>query len=147
MRQLFIIAILAIASLQISAQSLRGSYNAANYYAYDTTTFYLGAAKDVKWVYVDFTTLDADDAVLKIGGGGSDAKSQGFLKWLNNSTTETDSLIMDVSANSHTLRNSSGTRYTTSRAHFWFKYGIPSNFVTITVYWNSVTSGRLDIYY
>ena len=152
MKRILILSILLVAALQIHAQKLQGSYTAARFASQDTSTFYLGAAKDVKLIYVDYTTLDQDDAELRIGAAGSDMQGWGALTWTAGATTA-DSLILNATSNIATSKRASndatynGVRYTNARAWLWFPDGIPSSFVAITIYWNSVTAGKVDIYF
>ena len=129
-----------------NAQREQANWNAASYYAYDTTTFILGAAKGVKFIYADFTTLDANDAILEIGAAGADMEGCANLAWTG-STVSPDSVVLDSAAHTKTIRMDDGTRYTTTRAYFWFENGIPSDFIAITIRWGSVTSGRLKLYF
>jgi len=127
-----------------NAQKEQANWNAANYYAYDTTTFILGAAKGVKSLYADITTLNANDAVMKIGIAPWDGQSAGDLSWTSGTTTA-DSVILSTTTFAKTIRKSDGTRYTTSRVYFWFPDGIPSDYIGVTITWNSVTSGRIKM--
>jgi len=145
MKRYLILAVLAIFAVQAKAQRLQGNYDASRYYAYDSTTFFLGAAKDVKFVYVEFPDLDADDAVLRLGAAGEDLRGAGYLSWTG--TADADTLILDVSANTNVTRKSDGTRVTTVRYYFWFENAVPSNFLAVMITWNSVTEGRIKIYF
>ena len=130
----------------LSAQTLQGNYDVSRYVANDTTTFYLGIPKDTKLIYVDYTDLDADDAEMQLGAAGNDLLGWGRLS-LTVESTAVDSVILDATNNAATAKNSSGTRSTTSRTYIWFPDGIPSNFLAVTFLWNSVTTGRIKIYF
>ncbi len=152
MKRLVILSALVIASLQIQAQKFQASLSAERFSAQDTSTLYLGVAEDVKLIYVDYTNLNADDAVLKVGAAGEDMQGWGGLTWTVGATT-TDSLILDATSNSATSKRASfvatynGVRYVNSRSWLWFPDGLPSRFVAITILWNSVTTGKVDIYF
>lgn len=142
-----IVILLALTSFFVVgayAQREQANWNAANYYAYDTTTFFLGSAKGVQWVSVDFSTLNADDAVLKIGGAEYELDGRGDMMW---TSATADSVILDTSSSvyTQTTRKSDGTRYTASRVNFWFSDGFPTSYIAITIVWNSVTSGRVKV--
>ena len=143
-RVLFFVALLVVA-MQAKSQE-QANWNVANYYAYDTTTFFLGAAKDVKWITVDFTSVDADDIVLFVGMRDKDGQGVGNLFW-DGSTSNPDSVILNRTTYARTIRTSAGTRYTTSRVYFWFSDGLPDDYLSFTFVWGSAQSGRIKVYY
>ena len=119
--------------------------NAATYYALDTTTFFVQVNKAATHVWVDYTTLNADDAVLFLGiASVNDVLGHGDFNWSGGSTP--DSLVLNVTANTRTQKLSTGVRSSTAR-HYWrFDDGIKTNMLAVTIKWNSVTSGRIKIY-
>ena len=147
MKKIVILLALSICFIAgANAQKEQANWNAANYYAYDTTTFFLTAPTSTKWVYFDFSSLNANDAVLWVGNGGWDMESVGNL-WWTSSAGEADSVVLNVTTKAHTIRRSDGTRYTNSREYWWFEDGIPTGYIGVTIKWNSVTSGRIKVYF
>lgn len=147
MKRIFFLIVLVAATLQINAQRLRGNYNAVDYYAQDSSTFYLGIEPGTRLVYVDFTDFDANDAYIKIGAAGNDAKGWAAISWTSGATTA-DSVILNVTTATSKDKNAfTGTRTSTAREYFWFSDGVPSSYIAIHVRWVSVTSGRLKVYF
>jgi len=145
MKRVLFLAVLAVLATTIKAQILRADINVAKYQAYDSTSFTLAAAKDVKLVIVEYATLNHDDAVLKLGACGADGVGAGYLSWTGDAAA--DSTILSVTANTHKERKSDGTRVSYTQSYYWFENGIPSNFLKATFYWNTATTGRIKIYY
>ena len=147
MKKIFILLALSVCFLAgANAQKEQANWNAADYYTYDTTTFFLNIAPGIRWVYFDISTLSADDAVLHVGNGGWDMESVGNLTWTSGGAAE-DSVVLSTTTYAVTIRRSNGTRYTNSRVYLWFEEGIPSSYLGVTIRWNSVTSGRIKVYY
>jgi len=146
MKRVLFLAVLAMLVITSYGQSLQETYNAATYQGYDSTTFILGTSKGIQMTYVDFTTFNADDAVIRIGATGNDMLGTGNLSWTVNGTS-VDSVVMSKTVYLQTLRFKSGSRSHTHRIYFWCSESFPTNFITFTVKWNSVTTGKLEIYY
>lgn len=145
MKRICFLAVLAVLAIQLNAQTLRADIVVSKYVDYDSTSFTLSAAKDVRFVIVDFASLDANDAYLKLGATGEDGIGGGYLSWTGDAAA--DSTILNVATNTYKERTSSGTRRSYTRTYYWFENGIPSSFLKATFVWGSVTSGRVKIYY
>lgn len=147
MKRVLFIATLLVAMLQINAQT-QGDWNIANYVDYDSTTFFLGSARDEQWITVDFSTVNTNDIVMFVGIRDKDGQGVGNLFW-QGSVSNPDSVILDKTnpAYTHKIRTSAGTRYSTSRVHLWFPDGIPDDFLAFTFVWNTAATGRIKVYY
>lgn len=147
MKHLLILAILLISASAISQTvSWNGNYDASKFYSQDTSTFFLGAAKGVKQVTIDFTDFDDDDAVIKIGSSAADIQGWCGLTFTDAAGSAVDSIICNPTTYSQTTKNAfTGTRSTVSRVYALFPDGLYSDYIAITITWNSVTSGRLKI--
>lgn len=146
MKRIFLLTVLAVLTLQIDAQKLRGNYNVAQYYAQDSSTFYLGIEPGTKFIYIDYTDFDTTNAYVKIGAAGNDAKGWGAISWTSGATTA-DSVILDNTTLTVDKNAFTGTRSSTAREYFWFTDGVPSSYIAIHVRWGNVTTGRLKIYF
>jgi hypothetical protein len=150
MKKIIVLGLFMLCALGVKAQTQRigdieANWSAATYYAYDTTTFILNVAQDVNAIIVDYSDLNADDAVLKIGLADAYGVWAGDLQW--SGSTSADSVILDATTNAKTIRKSDGTRYTVARQSFITDKDWPGGYVAFTIVWNSVTSGRIKIYY
>ena len=146
MKRLLVLITATVLTLSGYGQRLKAEWPASRYCDYDSTTFFLGAALGVKGITIEYTTLDDDDAVMFIGMTDGTGQWMGGLKWTSEATSA-DSLILDATGDALTIRNSSGTRYTTSKTGLWFHNGLPTDLIAFTIYWNSVTTGTIKIYY
>lgn len=142
MKRIIFLLVLGVIAIASKAQKLQASYNAASYYAYDSTTFFLGVHDDVAFIVVDFTDLNADDAVLSLGGATDD-----FERAINFTLTSSDTINLDATSYMKTIRRSDGTRYTRAYRGFKYTFSHPSSYMAITIVWNSVTSGRVKLYF
>jgi hypothetical protein len=139
-RILFIVA-LVIVAMQVNAQRLQQTISAAKYQAQDTTTIAFQVPTDVHIVFVEFTTLNAADAVLA------------FLHVPYDGGT---AALMDITGNPFTL-NQTATTY----LHITNFLGVTKKTYSITItddvwkgsilgfdiIWNSVTTGNINIYW
>ena len=147
MKHLLILAILLISASAISQTvSWNGNYNVADFYSQGTSTFFLGAAKGVKQVTLDFTNFNANTAIVKIGSAAGDIQGWCGLTFYDGTETAVDSVVLNVTTDSQTTKNAfTGTNSTVSRIYALFPDGLYSDYIAINIQWKTVTSGRLKI--
>jgi len=151
MKHLFVLIGLFLA-MSVNAQSLQLDKLVATYYAQDSTTFFLGAAKGKKAVLVDFTTVNKPDIEFRIGSTVKEAdgtfQCAGYLAFTPEGTsTSVDSILLDTVAYAQTIKTSAGTRYTTYRIFLHYSDGIPTDNVALTFFWGTATTGRVKVYF
>ena len=151
MKHLFVLIGLLL-GLSVTAQEFQKSINVATYYAQDSTTFFLGAAKGKQLVMLDFTTVDKPDIEFRIGSTVKEKdgtfKGAGYLAFVpEGGTTAVDSIILDTVAYAQTIKTSTGTRYTTYRVFLHYEDGFPSEYVALTFFWGTAESGKVDVYF
>lgn len=129
--------------VNIHAQKLRATISAADFYAQDTTSFFytVGDKKNVKMVIVDFTTLDADDAVLTLGYGRNDHKAVYAIDITGNPWT------LNTSDATLTFTSDYNTVAYTTNAVIVSDIDWRSDYLAFTVIWNSVTSGEIEVWW
>jgi hypothetical protein len=143
MKKTIFFLLLSLLAVDISAQRLRRTYDAADYYSQDTTTFFInmGSKQDVSLVIMDFTSFNANDAVATIGYGRDDHHAN---------------YKIDVSGNPYTLNTADATlTYTANYATVAYTTNAivltdiqwRGDILAITIVWNSVTDGNLEIWW
>lgn len=146
MKRILISIVALIFMVTTYGQTLKASYNVATYQAYDTTTFILGAAKDVKVMMFEFATVNTDDIVLYIGLPDRDGQGVGNINW-NGSTVSPDSVILNKTTYTKKIRKSDGTRYSTTRVYLYWHEGLPMEYLGVTFNWKTAATGKINIYY
>ena len=146
MKRVLFIATLLVAMFRANAQEPQANWNIATYKDYDSTTFFLGAAKGEQWITVDFATASSDDIVMFVGVRDKDGQGAGNLFW-QGSTSNPDSVILNKTTHTNKIRTSNGTRYSTTRVYLWFPDGIPDDYLAFTFVWNTAATGRIKVYY
>jgi len=143
MKRLLVLAVIAVAALQVKAQ-WDANYNVATFKDYDSTTFFLDVSPDRHWMTVDFPTVNTNDIVMFVGVPDADGTGVRNISW-DGSTATPDSVILDKTVYTKKMRRSDGTRYSSTRVSLWWADGLPEKKIALTFVWNTAATGRIKV--